>query len=462
MRSDHFALLLVAGCSSREPATETATIDQGVVACGQSPATLEGIDVSYHDGTIDWQRVRADGIEFAFIRASDGLDYVDVEFDANWTGAREAGVIRGAYQFLRPAQDPITQADLVLERMGPLQDGDLPPVLDVETSSDLPPDEVAAAVRVWVDYMTERLGRPPIIYAGLYSWRELTANADFTESPLWIAQWTTAPCPNIPAPWESWMFWQYSEDGWVDGIGETVDVDRYDGTREELLAFAVGGTCGDGACNSGEITATCDRDCPPCGTIGPLGGSIDDGDECFAAGGPTEYLRAVSDIGEGGDLIWTHTTADLGETNFATWTLYFAEAGRYRVEVYTEIEHAQSQRARYVVEATGDRTEVVLDQSAVDGWQALGDFAFAAGGGQSIHLGDNTGEPGADDVKLAFDAVRLVRLDPPPDDGGGDDDGDNEASAGCSAGGGTGRGVLGLFLLVLAVRRRNPCDSAGP
>jgi GH25 family lysozyme M1 (1,4-beta-N-acetylmuramidase) len=471
MRSDHLLLLLAAGCTATDPTPE-ATIDQSVVACARGQ-TIEGIDVSYHDGSIDWSRVRADGIDFAFIRASDGLDYIDNKFDANWAGARGAGVIRGAYQFFRPSQDPIAQADLVLERMGPLQDGDLPPVLDVETSSGLPADEVIAGVRVWIDYMTDVLGRPPIIYAGLYSWEELTGNADMTESPLWVAQWTTASCPNIPSPWQTWMFWQYSEDGWVDGIGETVDVDRYDGSREDLLAFAIGNACGDGACNSGETTATCDVDCPPCGTIDPAGATIDDGDACFLAGGPDQFLRPVTGSGEGGDLLWTHTTADDVATNFAKWTLYFAEAGRYRVEAYTAREHARSRRARYVIEADGATTSVVLDQSAVDGWQSLGEHTFAARGGQSIVLGDNTGEAGADDVELAFDAVRLTRLDAPPDDDGdGDDDGDDDGGtrAGCSAGGGTTGGAIAWVLGLAAVtarraRRmagRKPCDSAQP
>lgn len=422
------------------------------MACAHG-STIEGMDVSYYEPTIDWARARASGIEFAFIRVSDGLQFLDPKFASHWAGAKAAGVVRGAYQFFRPAQDPIAQADLLLERMGPLAVGDLPPVIDVEVDGGLGPDAVAASVHAWVDHVTAALGRAPIIYAGLYSWHDLTGNADLTASPLWVAQWTSAQCPDIPTPWPSWMFWQYSATAHVDGIdGETLDVNVYDGTREDLLAFAVGGTCGDGACNSGETSVTCEADCPPCGTIDADGGEIDDGDACFATGGPADYLRAVTGAGEGDDLIWTHTTADDSEANFADWTLFFADAGRYRVDVYTAHDHAQSHRAAYVVTAAaGAVSTVVVDQAAVDGWQSLGEYTFAAGGGQSVHLADNTGEAGATDTELAFDAVRLTRLDPPPD---GDGDDDSGASAGCNAADNAGFGLVIALAIFLPWRLR--------
>lgn len=450
MRRELLVVSVVAACSAGDD--RTSAVEEPVVACAHG-STIKGVDVSYYEPSIDWARARADGIEFAFIRVSDGLSFLDPKFASHWAGAKAAGVIRGAYQFFRPAEDPIAQADLLLAHMGPLEAGDLPPVIDVEVDGGLAPDAVAASVRAWVARVTAALGRPPIIYAGLYSWHDLTGNADLTASPLWVAQWTSAACPDIPTPWQSWMFWQYSATDHVAGIdGETLDVNVYDGTRDDLLAFAVGGTCGDGACNSGESTLTCDVDCPPCGTVGPAGGEIDDGDDCFATGGPAEYLRAVEGDGEGDDLIWTHTTADDTEGNFADWTLNLAEAGTYRVEVYTAAAHARSHHAAYVVTAAGGAAAtVVVDQTAVDGWQTLGDFAFAARGGQAVHLADNTGEAGATDTELAFDAVRLTRLDAPP---GGDGDDDGQATAGCNAADDSGTALVIALAILLPWRLR--------
>lgn len=191
------------------------------------------------------------------------------------------------------------------------------------------------------------------------------------------------------------------------------------------------------------------------------GGVIDDGDACFDDGGNPTYLRAVDGAGFEGDLVWTHTTSDPNEANFGEWTLDLAEAGRYRVEVYTPAAYARSTAATYQVRHAGMVDEFTIDQTAADGWQPLGDLQLAAGGHQSIHVGDNTGEPLAGNVQLVFDAVRLTRLDgavvPDPDPQPDPDpttDPSGATSGGCAAGGGGAGLAPGLGLLGLALRRR--------
>jgi len=437
-------LAFVAACSG--PAT--SAVEQGDLACAAG-VTVKGMDVSYYETSVDWNAAHAAGIDFAIIRVTDGTQYIDPKFPEYWAGARDAGVIRSAYQFFRPAEDPIAQADLLLSRMGPLQAGDLPPVIDVEVNGGLSTDQVAAAVRAWVAHVQAAIGRPPIIYAGLYSWHDLTASADMTTSPLWVAQYTSAPCPDIPVPWTKWLMWQYTSTGSIDGVpGMTLDLDQFNGTLDDLRAFTVGGSCGDGVCSGDETVATCPMDCQPCGVVPADGGIVDDGDACFSAGGPDAYLRKVTTSGEGGDLIWTHATAAAAEANFATWNLAFDEAGTYKVEVYTDHAMATATTATYLVTAAGAMTAVTIDQTAADGWQSLGDFDFAAGGDQSIHLGDNTGQPSSANAQLVFDAVRLTRDDPtppptPPPPGGG-----------CETGGGAGALVTVLGLLTLRTRSR--------
>jgi lysozyme len=417
---------LVAACSG--PAT--SAVEQADIACAAG-VTVKGMDVSYYETSVDWNAAHAAGIDFAIIRVTDGTQYIDPKFPEYWAGARDAGVIRSAYQFFRPAEDPIAQADLLLQRMGPLQPGDLPPVIDVEVNGGLTTDQVAAAVRAWVSHVQAAIGRPPIIYAGLYSWHDLTASADITTSPLWVAQYTTAACPDIPVPWTQWLMWQYTSTGSIDGVpGMTLDLDEFNGTLDDLRGFTVGGPCGDGVCSGGETVATCPQDCQPCGTIPAAGGIVDDGDACFSAGGPDQYLRKVTTAGYGGELIWTHATAAASEVSFGQWDLFLEAAGRYRVEVYTDHAYATSKQAAYGVQASGALAMVTIDQSAVDGWQSLGEFDFAQGGGQWVHLADNTGEPATDNAQLVFDAVRLTLVDvpmPPPEEHHG---------GGCAAGGG--------------------------
>jgi hypothetical protein len=273
---------------------------------------------------------------------------------------------------------------------------------------------------------------------------------------LWHAQYTTAACPTIAAPWTDWAIWQYSSTGAVNGISGSVDMDRWNGDRASLDAFlGPAGSCGDSVCAAGETTASCPEDCGPCGTINAAGAVIDDGDACFQSGGPQAYMRHVTDSGEDGDLLWTHATEDAAEANFGQWNLFFAEAGHYKVEAYTAASYAQSKRAKYVVHTDADH-DAMLDQSAVDGWQTLGEFDFIAGGHQYIHLADNTGEPLADNVQLVFDAVRITRLDAPGDGSGSDMGSGSDAGPGHGGGctvGGNGAG-LGLLLALAGLRRR--------
>jgi lysozyme len=416
-----WALLALVGC-----AVPTSTIDQADTSCAPGP-TIRGIDVSSYDTGIDWPTAHAAGLEFAFVRVSDGTQYPDPAFADHWAGAQAAGLVRGAYQYFRPNEDPIAQADLLLQRIMPREPDQLPPVLDLETTAGLTQDQVVAAVHAWVDHVAAAIGRPPIIYAGLYSWPTLTNSADFTSSPLWIAQYTAAACPDIPRPWTSWLFWQDTATGQIAGVpGAMADLDLFAGTLDDLTAFAEGVPP------------------PPCGTIDAAGGTIDDGDPCFVGGGPPATLRHISGAGENGTLIWTHATAAATEANFAQWNLYLAEAGSYRIEAYTDHAYATSHQADYLVHTAGGDTSVTIDQSAADGWQSLGDFDLAAGGAQWIHLGDDTGEPSSANAQLVFDAIRLTRLDAPTTP-------PKHHGAGCATGDG---GALLLIVTALAWSRR--------
>lgn len=424
------ALVLV-GCVQ---SADLGTSEQATTVCAASPVTVRGMDVSAYETSIDWPTAKASGIDFAYIRVSDGLQYHDPKFAPYWQGAAAAGVYRGAYQFFRPEQDPIAQADYLLAQLGPRTPLDLPPAIDVERTDGLAPAAVAAAVRLWVDHVTAAIGRSPVVYAGYYSWQDDTGNANLTSAPLWHAQYTSAPCPNIPTPWTRWTIWQYSSTGSVpEVLGETTDLDVFDGSLADLAAFA-------------------DHAPAPCATLPATGGTIDDGDACFAAGGPAATLRHAADAGADGALVWTRTTASNLPGNFATWSIALAEAGHYRVEAYTAAAYAQSRRAAYRVRAGGGETIATVDQTAVDGWQPLGDFAFAAGGDQWVQLDDNTGETGA---QLVFDAVRLTRLDPAAPAPDPDPDpapaSARASSGGCAVGGDAG---IGLALALWGMTRR--------
>src|SRR5688500_10919699 len=131
--------------------------------CRLGPTTT-GIDVSYYQGDIAWSRVRRAGVRFAFIRVSDGTSVPDTKFEWNWRVAKRARVLRGAYQFFRPAESAIDQASLLTATLRTHGRGELPPVLDIEVTGGLPLASVVANARVWIEHVRAQLGVEPIVY----------------------------------------------------------------------------------------------------------------------------------------------------------------------------------------------------------------------------------------------------------------------------------------------------------
>ncbi len=204
--------------------------------CADGP-TLEGIDVSYWQGTIDWDSVAGAGVDFAFIRLSYGDVFRDPKFDTNWQGALAAGVTRGAYQFFKPSQDVDAQAQMMIDAMADMQPGDLPPVLDVEVNDGYSASSMKSKVDAWVAQVQSGLGVTPIIYSGSYFWRDqVGGSSDEQDNPFWIAQYTSK-CPILPLPWQRWTLWQYSSHGSVSGIRGYVDLDRFNGSADDLRAL---------------------------------------------------------------------------------------------------------------------------------------------------------------------------------------------------------------------------------
>jgi lysozyme len=201
-------------------------------------ATIDGVDVSYWNGTIDWNKVKNAGKVFAIARIGDGT-YVDPKFDANWAGIKSVGLIRGAYQFFRPAEDPTTQADIVVSKVGKLGADDLPVTIDVEAADGVSAATIEARIATWVARVTAGTGKAPIVYTGKYFWNDNVKSTAQRNNALWIAQYGPT-CPDIPSPWTDWKFFQFSEKGAVSGISGNVDLDKFNGSRNDLLAFAHG------------------------------------------------------------------------------------------------------------------------------------------------------------------------------------------------------------------------------
>jgi lysozyme len=200
----------------------------------QVGSTTPGIDVSYYQETIDWQRVQRAGIRFAFIRLSDGATLRDSMFATNWAESKRVGVVRGAYQFFRPDQSVTAQADLMIAAMHGRDHDDLPPVIDIEVDGGLTAPVVAGRAQAWIERVRTKLGVEPIVYTGGDLWRN-GGGEPLASQALWLAHYTQG-CPTLPAPWTRWTFWQHTDRGAIPGIEGPVDLDLFAGTLGELHA----------------------------------------------------------------------------------------------------------------------------------------------------------------------------------------------------------------------------------
>lgn len=198
---------------------------------------MNGIDVSHHQGQIDWRKVHQSGIKFAFIKTTEGLTLKDSMFHTNWSGARAQKLLCGAYHFFRPQFDPESQAQHFLDVLD-FDHGELPPTLDVEVNAEVSPDDLIARAQRWLEVVETELGCQAILYTGSSFWRTTLKNSNvFAEHPLWIAHYTSAPNPIVPSAWPRWTFWQYSQTGKVEGIAGNVDLNKFNGTMAELEAL---------------------------------------------------------------------------------------------------------------------------------------------------------------------------------------------------------------------------------
>jgi lysozyme len=167
----------------------------------------------------------------------------------NWKGAGAAGVIRGAYHFLRPEDDAVAQADFFVATAGVPQKGDLPLALDLEVSDNLTGAAVAMNAAQFLARVQEKTGRAPVVYTSARFWTEIAGPATgYDGYALWDAHWTTA-CPNIPPAWMSWTFWQNAATGTIPGISGSanVDLDEFNGSLAALQAWVDGDTADGGS-----------------------------------------------------------------------------------------------------------------------------------------------------------------------------------------------------------------------
>ena len=239
--------IVLAGCAGERSfrshgSAEDAKPHVGVARAQQLP--VHGIDVSKWQGDIDWAAVAAAGTRFAYIKATEGGDVVDDRFRENWSGARAAGIARGAYHFVywcRPAHE---QAQWFKTHI-PRDPDALPPVLDAEWNGHsptcrkrIPREEAVAMMRTLLDELEAHTGKRPVIYTDIPFYRDVMADGSFGEYALWVR--TVAAEPQEKFPGRRWHFWQYTTTGRMAGIRGNVDRNAFYGNTAAWERFARG------------------------------------------------------------------------------------------------------------------------------------------------------------------------------------------------------------------------------
>jgi lysozyme len=219
-------------------------------ASGAASGHAKGIDVSNWNGAIKWSKVAGAGYRFAFGKATEGTGFTDGTYSTNRAGSEAAGLAFGAYHFARPSGGSLAavtasataQADYFLSVADP-QPGELPPVLDLEKTGNLKPKLLTAWTQAWVDEVYARLGVQPLIYSSPAFWQaDLGDSTSIAASGarLWIAHWTSASQPWVPAKnWNGagWTFWQWTDCVVVPGLAHCSDGDRMNGLSPSAAAI---------------------------------------------------------------------------------------------------------------------------------------------------------------------------------------------------------------------------------
>ena len=199
---------------------------------------IHGIDVSRHQKQISWQHVKDmkvanTAIGFAFMKATEGTNFVDMQFRRNMAAAKKAGVVRGAYHYFIGSASGAAQAAHFMNTVA-LTPGDLPPVLDAEQIHGASVKDYQRRISEWLAAVEKRYGVKPIIYSNADFYTKYLAGK-FDEYPLWVAHYYVKDRPRIGRPW---TFWQHNERGTVTGIGAKVDFNVFNGDStafQELL-----------------------------------------------------------------------------------------------------------------------------------------------------------------------------------------------------------------------------------
>jgi len=200
-------------------------------------AHLRGIDVSHHQGYINWEKVSDSDIGFCFIKATEGRTFTDKRLMQNLQGCAQNNLPRGAYHFYIFGADPATQARNYISRV-PKKSVNLPPVIDLEYDGrynhalhlSRNKKRFIQEVRIIEKMLRNHYGRTPIFYTNPKFYNALIKGS--FDNPIWMCDLKNDELHYLDS--SRWHFWQYSHTARIPGISVAVDKNLYNGTRSDF------------------------------------------------------------------------------------------------------------------------------------------------------------------------------------------------------------------------------------
>lgn len=205
--------------------------------CIPNGNTYYGIDVSHHQGQIDWKKVVSASaasdypLKFVFVKATEGASFIDPDYETNIMNARQMGFVCGSYHFYNPRTSPAKQAAFFLDNIS-LMPGDLAPVIDIEVVGTKGSD-LAQDIAQFLYEIENKTGVTPIIYTSAKFKDRYLSDPAFDRFPLWVAHYYV----ETPSTKATWKIWQFTDKAHVPGILNATDMNVFSGTDSEFRSL---------------------------------------------------------------------------------------------------------------------------------------------------------------------------------------------------------------------------------
>ncbi len=200
-----------------------------------------GIDISHWNGNINWKAVSLDNISFVYMKATEGVSYVDPSFNTNWPAIKNTRLVRGAYLYFLPAlnnEKQVLQAQNFISTVKRLEKGDLPPMLDVEDDPEISVALFQYRLQIVERELETYFRVSPLIYTSKALYKKyLNPNNTFQRNEIWIADYSyqrPTLCDN-----RNLRIWQFTDKACIQGISGEVDMDIFYTTAKDLDAIAI-------------------------------------------------------------------------------------------------------------------------------------------------------------------------------------------------------------------------------